>query len=179
LPALDPAAKRYALAAFAVAQERNDLEGWQEAITQIADLMSMPEVRAALENSRVPFNSKVAVIEQSLPGLSPLQINLAKVMVQKRRVELARQVADQFTELVEETRGVVRATARTAVPLSDGEHTALLQRLQEQTGRRVILTTDVDPTLLGGVVVQIGDQLIDASTRSRLDSLRDQLVGAI
>lgn len=179
MAAEDPAAKRYALAAFSVAQEKGDLDGWRSAIEQIADFMSMPAVQPALENSRVPVQAKMSVIEQSLTGLPQIQLNFARLLVQKGRVGLAREIANQFIGLVEEAQSVVRASAKTAVPLSDAERETLLQRLRERTGRQVVLVTEVDPQLLGGVVIQIGDELIDASTRTRLIHLKQRLVGAV
>lgn len=172
------AAKRYAIAAFELAQERNESEAWLDALRQIAEFMGDPEVRRVLENTRVSQEPKQRLIEAALGDLPALPLNLARLLVRKNRTSLAVDISDQFQQLLEDQRGVARARATTAVPLADAEREALSRRLAEQTGGEVVLETAVDPELLGGVVVQIGDRLIDASTRSKLRALRDNLTRA-
>jgi len=106
-------------------------------------------------------------------------LNLAHLLVSKGRTDAAVAIAEQFARLAEEHRGLARAKAITAVPLSEADLQTLTTRLREKTGRQVVLETEVDPSILGGVVVQIGDRLIDGSTRARLEALRDSLVGAV
>jgi F-type H+-transporting ATPase subunit delta len=173
------AAKRYALAAFELAKEHGDMDAWREGVSQIAEFMSDTEVRRVLENTRVGQEPKQRLIEAALGDLPPLPLNLARLLVRKNRTALALDIAAAFNQLIEEDRGITRARARTAVPLSEAEVEALARRLQEQTGHEVILDVEVDPDVLGGVVVQIGDRLIDASTRARLHALRENLVGAL
>jgi F-type H+-transporting ATPase subunit delta len=173
------AAKRYATAALELAHEHNAADSWLKALRQIAEFMGDPSVKQVLENTRVSQDPKQRLIEAALNDLPPLPLNLAKLLVRKNRTGLAVDIADQFEQLLEHQRGVSRARATTAVPLNDAERTALSRRLAEQTGGEVILETAVDPELLGGVVVQIGDRLIDASTRARLRALRNSLVNAV
>jgi F-type H+-transporting ATPase subunit delta len=172
------AAKRYAIAAFELAQEHNDTDAWLNAVRQIAEFMGDAEVKRVLENTRVGKEPKQRLIDAALGDLPALPLNLARLLVRKNRTELAVDIAEQFGQLLEQQRGVSRARATTAVPLGDAEREALSQRLAQQTGGEVVLETAVDPELLGGVVVQIGDRLIDASTRSKLRALRDNLTRA-
>lgn len=173
------AAKRYALAAFQIAQEHGEMEAWHTAVNQIAEFMSDPEVRRVLENRRVGQEPKQRLIQAALGDLPPLPLNLARLLVRKNRTALAGEIASEFGQMLEAERGIQRAHVRTAVPLGDAEIAALGRRLQEQTGHEVILDVEVDPSVLGGVVVQIGDRLIDASTRARLQAMRESLVGAL
>jgi F-type H+-transporting ATPase subunit delta len=173
------AAKRYALAAFELAQERGEVEVWLNAVRQIAEFMGDAEVRRVLENSRVGQEPKQRLVAAALADLPGLTLNLARLLVRKNRTALAPQIAAQFEQLIEAQRGVSRARAVTAVPLAAAERDALAQRLREQTGKEVVLEAEVDPELLGGVVVQIGDRLIDASTRARLRALRESLIRAV
>jgi F-type H+-transporting ATPase subunit delta len=173
------AAKRYALAALELAQERGEADVWLDAVRQIADFMSDTEVRRVLEDTRVGRDPKQRLVEAALSDLPPLPLNLARLLVRKNRTSLAGEIAAQFGQLLETQRGISRARAVTAVPMGDAERDALSRRLQEQTGREVILETSVDPALLGGVVVQIGDRLVDASTRAKLRALRESLVRAV
>jgi F-type H+-transporting ATPase subunit delta len=172
-------AKRYAQAAFELALEEGALEAWSDALARIAHFLSDGEAARALQNGRVPSEVKHALIDAGLRDLPRLPLNLAHLLVNKGRTDLAVSIAEQFSRLVEEHQGLARAKAITAVPLSETDLQALSARLREQTGRRVVLENDVDPSILGGVVVQIGDKLIDGSTRARLEALRQSLVGAV
>jgi F-type H+-transporting ATPase subunit delta len=173
------AARRYALAAFEIAKERGEIDAWRDAMDQIAEFMTDPEVRRVLENTRVGQEPKQRLIATALADLPTLPLNLARLLVRKHRTALAGDIAVAFRQLIEDERGITRAHARTAVPLSEVEIEALARRLEAQTGHEVILDVEVDPSVLGGVVVQIGDRLIDASTRARLQALRENLVGAL
>jgi F-type H+-transporting ATPase subunit delta len=169
------AAKRYAMAAFELAREHDAADAWLGAVRQIAEFMGDPEVRRVLENTRVGQEPKQRLVEAALVDLPALPLNLARLLVRKNRTALAVDIADQFEQLLEQQRGVSRARATTAVPLDDSARSALSQRLAQQMGGEVVLETAVDPELLGGVVVQIGDRLIDASTKSKLRALRESL----
>lgn len=172
------AAKRYAIAAFELAQEHNDTDAWLDAVRQIAEFMGDAEVKRVLENTRVSQEPKQRLIDAALGDLPALPLNLARLLVRKNRTALAVDIATQLKQLLEEQQGVSRARATTAVPLADAEREALTRRLAQQTGGEVVLETAVDPELLGGIVVQIGDRLIDASTRSKLRALKDNLIRA-
>ena len=168
------AAKRYAQAAFELAG--SDLAGWQRAIEEIAEFMGDEEVRRVLENTRIPQEPKMRLVAAALADLPALPLNLARVLVRKSRTALAPAIDEQFRAMVQAQQGVRRAHATTAVPLTSAERDALGKQLEASTGHPVELETDVDPELLGGVVVQIGDRLVDASVRGRLDALRKTLV---
>ena len=173
------AAKRYALAAFEIASERRNYEAWRDGLNQIAEFMSDPEVKRVLENTRVTLDPKQRLIEADLGDLDPMVLNLARLLLRKHRTSIAPDISIAFNELIDEERGIDHAHVRTAVPLTEAETADLARRLQQQTGHEVILTVEVDPSVLGGLVIQIGDRLIDASTRARLQAMRESLVGAV
>jgi F-type H+-transporting ATPase subunit delta len=173
------AAKRYALAALDIAKEHGDIAEWTNALAEMGEFMSDPEVRRVLENTRISQEPKQNLVNVALADLPALPLNLARLLVRKHRTALADEISSQFNQFVEAESGIEHARAVTAVPLSDAERIALEQRLQEQTGHKVILDVEVDPALLGGLVVQIGDRLVDASTRAQLQAMRESLVGAL
>jgi F-type H+-transporting ATPase subunit delta len=152
---------------------------WASALDQIADFMSQPDAARVFTNTRIPAAAKQRVVDQVLADLPPLALNLARLLVAKGRTGLAPQIAELFRIMVEESEGIVRAKATSAVPLADQERAAIEKRLAEVTGLRVVLETEVDPELMGGLLIQVGDRLVDASTRARLDALRENLVGAV
>ena len=173
----DLAAKRYAQAAFELALEANDLATWESALDQIGQFMGEPEVSSVLENTRAAKDAKLQLIEAALNDLPAMPLNLARLLVRKQRTGLAPEIAVQFRAMVQERSGIRHVKASTAVALTDTERLQLTARLRETTGHEVVLETAVDPALLGGLVVQIGDRLIDASTRHRLQELRKSLEG--
>jgi F-type H+-transporting ATPase subunit delta len=172
-------AKRYAQAAFELALESGDLTAWTGALSRIAHFLSNGEAAAALQNTRMPLETKHRLIEAGLNDLPKLPLNLAHLLVNKGRTGIAVAIAEQFTRMVEEHQGLARARAVTAVQLSDVDLSSLRQRLQERTGKQVLLENEVDPSILGGLVLQIGDRLIDGSTRAKLENLKESLVGAV
>src|SRR5690242_8485540 len=137
--------------------------------------MGDEEVRKVLENSRIPQEPKLRLVAAALADLPALPLNLARLLVRKSRTALAPEIAVQFRILVHAQEGVRHARATTAVPLTSAEQEALAERLRASTGHAVELETDVDPGLLGGVVVLIGDRLIDASVRGKLAALKKTL----
>jgi F-type H+-transporting ATPase subunit delta len=115
-------------------------------------------------------------VREAVPGIGNVQLNLFRLLRQKGRFALGPSIGSYYRELRDEERGIVRAEVRTAVELDDARREAIVQRLREWTGKSVEIEAAVDEELIGGVVVRIGDRLIDGSTRGRLRGLRDQLI---
>ena len=179
MPAIESAARRYARAVFELAAGNASLDAWTTGLDAIAEFTSEADIKRVLEATRVPQETKMQLIGAGLGDQPKLVQNLARLLVRKGRTFLAPDIARAFRELVDAQKGVEHAVAHTAVPLTPAETATLQLTLRERTGKDVVLETAVDPSLLGGVVVQIGDKLIDASTRARLQALRESLVGAV
>ncbi|MDA8204320.1 MAG: ATP synthase F1 subunit delta, partial [Chloroflexi bacterium] len=103
-------------------------------------------------------------------------LNLIGLLMQRRRIELLPLLASEFQRLVDRRNGVTTATVTSATALSDDERRAVEQRLVQMTGGPVRVTTEVDPAIIGGIVVRIGDRQFDGSVRGRLERLRSRLV---
>jgi F-type H+-transporting ATPase subunit delta len=174
---IEVAAKRYAQAAFDIAREKDDFDRWSADLQAIADLVAQPGVVDILGSSRVPSDAKGSLLKSGLADIGPLALNLAHLLVDKGRIALAEEVRVEYQRLLDEHRGIAQATVLTAVPLSEGERQAVVRRLQEMTGKEIVLETQVDPEILGGLVARVGDRLIDGSTRSQLLTLRRRLAG--
>jgi F-type H+-transporting ATPase subunit delta len=174
----DVAAKRYAEAAYLIAREEGTEDAWSEGLQALAALFGDPQAQAMLENTRVPGGDKLQLIEKSLAGADPLVLNLARILLRRSRTSLGPQIAEAFQELVDEAKGISHATVTSAVPLMEDDVRLVEMRLKELTGGDVVVETEVDESILGGMIVRIGDRLIDGSTRSRLQDLKRQLAGA-
>jgi F-type H+-transporting ATPase subunit delta len=173
------AAKRYGQAVFEIAAENGDFEAWSASLRRIAAFTGQRDQAQVLENSRVPRETKHRLIDAGLNDLPQAALGFAQLLVDKGRTGLAGQVAEYYETLVEDRRGIEHAVVTTAVPLGDAERDSIGLRLRQMTGAQVQIETRVDPAILGGVIIQIGDRLFDGSTRSRLRSLKESLVGAM
>lgn len=172
----DIAGRRYAFAIADLAREHGDAEQWDDAVDALDALTSTPAYVAALSGDRVDDARVQAIVREAVPGIGNVQLNLFRLLRQKGRFALGPSIASYYRELRDEERGIVRAEVRTAVELDDATREAIVQGLREQTGKSVEIETAVDEELIGGVVIRIGDRLIDGSTRGRLRGLREQLI---
>lgn len=172
------AAKRYAEAAYLLAREDRKEDAWSQGLAFMAALFGDPQAAAFLANTRVPAADKLQFVESSLAGVDTLVLNLARLLLRRGRTGLAPQIAEGYQELLDAQRGISHALVTSAIPLSGDDLQAVEKRLGELTGGTVIVETAVDESILGGLVVRIGDRLIDGSTRSRLQALKRQLEGA-
>jgi F-type H+-transporting ATPase subunit delta len=173
----DIAAKRYAQAAFAVALEKGNAGRWIGDLDALSDLVGQPEASAVLQSDRVPDAEKARLLKAALPDVDPAVLNLARLLVVKRRIRLAAQVREEFGVLLDDHEGRARATVTTAIPLSEEQKAEIAQKLGEITGKTVDVEPIVDPDIVGGLVARVGDTLIDGSTRSRLVALKKSLQG--
>lgn len=178
MPVPDPAARRYAEAAFLIAREDGKLDEWLAGVQAIGALFGDETGSDYFANSRVPVESKRALVEQALSGYDPKLVNLALLLLRRNRPKLAPGIAQAYQEILDEEKGIEHALVISAVPLSPGEMAEVQKKLVEITGGPVVTRTEVDEGIIGGIVVRIGDRLIDGSVRSRLIALKQQLVGA-
>jgi F-type H+-transporting ATPase subunit delta len=172
----DIAGRRYALAIIDLAREHGDAEQWDDAVDALDALTASPATTAAISGDGVDDDRIQSIVREAVPGIGNVQINLFRLLRQKGRFALGPSIASYYRELRDEERGIVRAEVRTAVELDDASRDAIAERLRASTGQTVELETEVDPSLLGGATVRIGDRLIDGSTRGRLRGLREQLI---
>ena len=171
----DSAPRRYAEAAFDIALRDGTVETWRRELDTAAETVAVDELMRVLANPAIPFERRAAVVDRVFESLSQPVRNLVKLLLRRGRIEQLPRVAAEFRRLDDKHNGIVHATATSAAPLKPDEVKAITARLEELTGARVELATDVDPDLLGGVVVRVGDRLIDGSVRGRLERLRNQL----
>jgi len=169
-------ARRYADAAFAIAQRDGTCERWRAESATAAAAFGDERLARILGNPALPIAARSQLLRTVLgESVSGPVLNLALLLLQRGRIDLLPRVAAEIARLDDLRLGVVHATATSAAPLLPDEVRAMTARLEGLTGGRVELTTSVDPSLLGGVVVRLGDRLIDGSVRGRLERLRSHL----
>jgi F-type H+-transporting ATPase subunit delta len=125
----------------------------------------------------LPVRERQAAVDRVLEGRvdDPVR-RLVDLLVERGKVDLLPRVAAEYRRLLNRQSGVVSAVVTSAVALKDDEIAAITERVRAMTGDTVDLRTAVDPDLIGGLTVQVGDRLLDASVRGRLERLRSQLL---
>ena len=177
MPGRETAARRYAEAAFEVGQRDGTVETWRRELDAAGAIVDDDRVARLLGNPAIAEERRLELAESTFGKLVGRPVlNLIGLMLRRGRIDELPRVAAEFRRLDNERQGITPATATSAVPLSEDEVRAVTARLEAMTGGRVDLDLRVDPDLIGGLVVRVGDRLIDGSVRSRLERLRNQLV---
>ena len=171
----DSAPRRYAEAAFEIGLRDDTVETWRRELDGASETLESGELEGTLANPAIPLDQRIAAAEGVYSSLSQPVRNLVLLLVRRGRIEQLPRVAAEFRRLDDRRQGIVHATATSAAPLDADEVKAIVARLEQITGGKVELETGIDRDLLGGVVVRVGDRLIDGSVRGRLERLRHQL----
>lgn len=170
-------AKRYAEAVFEIANEDGSHDRWLADLDTLARAASDPESREFFENPAVPEEEKYKTVAQLLPDTEQTMArNLATILIERQRFEILPDLLETYRELVLEARGIAIAEVTTAVELNDSEQQRVRNGLERLVGREIELRPHVDPSIIGGMVARIGDQLIDGSVVSQLQRMRERLV---
>jgi F-type H+-transporting ATPase subunit delta len=170
----DSGPRRYAEAAFQLATRDGSIETWRREL-ELAAAMVDGQLMDVLANPALPLKQRVDAANRVLASLSQSVRNTVFLLVRRHRIEQLPRVVAEFIRLDDRRLGITHATATSASPLTDLEVRALTARLEQMTGGTIALKTDVDAALLGGLIVRVGDRLIDGSVRGRLERLRNQL----
>ena len=171
--------KRYAQALFELALEHDQVDQWAADLEAVDLAVQDPEFRAFLDHADVPLERKAAAIDAVLGDAAPMVRNLVHVLVSRGQAGLAAGLRDAYGELLDVHRGRQRVGVTSAVPLEDGQLERIARFVSELTRREAVISTQVDESIIGGIVIQIGDQLLDGSARSRLETLRNQMRSAV
>jgi F-type H+-transporting ATPase subunit delta len=174
---LSTVARPYAEALFSVAKSSGQgLDAWQAATDELAALMAHPQVAEVvadpnLDHAQV-FGLLTGLLKSPLPEAGG---NFLKLLIENQRLAVLPEVAVQFRQLKNEAEGVADCLIETAFPLSDGEVNELLSALAKRFGTRLRPSVQVNPALIGGVRIAVGDQVLDSSVRARLNQMQTAL----
>jgi F-type H+-transporting ATPase subunit delta len=174
MPVGGSAARRYAEAMFEVAVRENAVPAYRASVERVRDALG-PDVVRWLRDRVVPVARRRETLAAATKGEPPALRAVLELLLERDRLVLLPGIAAAFGELADRRDGVVRARITTPVEMDTGHRDEVVRRLEQTTGKRIRPTFAVDPALLGGVTVQLGDRLIDASVRAQLDALRSQL----
>lgn len=164
-------ARPYAEAAFALAEAGSALPGWQAALARMAAAAADPQMIECIADPRVSSGALAELFLGVVGELSPEQRNFAGVLVDNRRLAVLPEISALFDELKNAREGTREAVVSSAFPLNDGQLANLLADLERKVGGKVKASVKVEPELIGGVRIALGDQVIDASVRGKLNAM--------
>jgi len=168
------AARRYAEALIALSPNERAVAELRASLEKLAPVFDRVTV-AGLRDPSVPMKERIAALSAALAGEPATVRSLMVLLLETDRIALVPQIALAFGDLVDRREGIAKARITTAVPLKEPEQRELVTRLERESGRKLRATFAVDPLLIGGAKVQIGDHLIDSSVRAKLVALGRQL----
>jgi F-type H+-transporting ATPase subunit delta len=169
--------KRYAEAILELAVERDQIEEWLASLERLSGALSR-EVLRLLDAPSVSFQIRRQALEAATKAEPGAVRALLLLLLERRAIELIPDITRSLRTLLDQRAGIRPAAVTTAVRLDDAASKAIAGRLERSTGTRLRLTFNVDPDILGGIVVRIGDRQVDASLRTRLALLRERLATA-
>jgi len=168
--------KRYGQAIFELAQDQGAVEQWGQDVDLVAQAFQDAEFGALLKHAGVSAADKRRATESVLPDIQPRVRNMVDLLVARVLVDAIPEACAEFSELRDRLEGRQRVEVTTAVPLEPAEVDRITSFVGSLIGREVVVTPRVDEDILGGLVIQIGDRLMDGSARARLNGLRERLV---
>lgn len=169
------AGSRYAQALFELAVARDRAEPWAAELDFMAAALLDGEFNPFLKHAEVPLARKIAALDEVLPEVDPLVRNLGALLISRNAVDSIGEVATGYRRLLDARLGRQPVAVTTAVELESAEAEQVRQFVAGLIRKEVALTARVDPSLLGGIIIQIGDRLLDGSSRAKLEGLRKQL----
>ena len=169
-------ARPYAEAAFRLADAQGKLADWSATLANLASVAADARVRAAIGDPNFPAAKIAGLFIAILAGkLTGETENFVRVLAENGRLEVLAEIRAQYEVLKNEREGVVEAEISTAFDMDQAQLADLVGRLEKRTGRKVRARVSVDKSLIGGVKIAIGDQVIDGSARAQLGALENAL----
>lgn len=175
----DTIARRYARAIYELGKEAGTLSRLTQELDDFAAMYSgHEELRGLLDNPLLPEAERESLLKElcSRMGLSETSQSTLRLLGRRRRLPALPDIARQLARLADEDQGLVRAVVTSAGPLNEAYLARLRAEIEKAIGKKVAIAHRQDPSLIAGVVTQIGDQVIDGSARARLSSFRESLL---
>ena len=170
--------KRYARAFFEIANEKKQIEPYYNELNQFASVISQNKsLKDFLANPVFEQASKKGVVDNIISKLklSGMTVSFLRLLVDKKRIDILEDIVICYRHLMDETLKKVRVNVKTAFALSDELKSFISSNLEKTLGKKVDMTVEEDTTLLGGVVIGVGDTLYDGSIKSQLNNMRNLL----
>jgi F-type H+-transporting ATPase subunit delta len=176
---MEEIARVYARSLFEVAKEQGKLDVVREQLGQFADALdSNRELAIFFFSPYFSTEEKKEGLGRVLDGVDPVVANFLSILVENHRMPAIFRIRREFESLWEQENKLLPVTITSAVPLDETTVKSIGDAIGQQTGQHVQLTTDVDPDVLGGLIVRVGNSILDASIRNRLETFRRSVARA-
>jgi F-type H+-transporting ATPase subunit delta len=173
---MEEIAKVYARSLFEVAQEHDKLDEVREQLGQVADaLHENRELSVFFFSPYFSTQEKEEALQRAVKDADPSVLNFLRLLIENHRMPVIFRIRREFDHLWEEANQRLPVEITSAIELDDATVRSLGEKIGERTGQKVQLTTQVKPDILGGIVVRVGNSILDASIRNRLEQLRKQV----
>ena len=166
-------ARPYARAAFNAARDEGRIKAWSDALAFAARVAGDPQAGTALKHPQL--TSRLAAQLLVLDANDATFVRFVEMLADNRRLELLPEIAGLFEQLRAEAERIVKARVRSATTLGDADLAAIRDGLRRRFGRDVEVETELDPSLIGGAVIEAGDVVIDGSVKGKLERLQSAL----
>lgn len=170
-------AGRYAQALYEIAAQEKKVDDLEQELLAVEQLLKQhPDLRKILLHPQITPVAKKELLKKLFEGrLSEITGNFLALLIDHRRESFLGDIVAEFVAIANAARNIITAQVTSAVELSDKEKSSMAKVLNQAAGKKVLVSYVVDPHLIGGVVVRMGDRVIDGSVRTRLASLRERL----
>jgi len=173
-------AKRYAKALFSLGKEQEKFEQYNETLSAIANLfVEIETVGDALTNPLYPLETRQKVMAKIAESASAdvIMSRFLNLLVEKKRAEILPDIAIEMQVMVDQEQNISHGSVVTAIELETSLQEKIQATLEKITGKKVILETQVDPSIIGGMIAQVGDLVLDGSIRKQLNGLKESIKG--
>jgi ATP synthase F1 delta subunit len=178
---MEELAQVYGRSLFEVAREHSKLDELREQLSQFVDALDAHhELQVFFFSPYFSTLEKQEALDRAVEGADELLVNFLKVLIENHRMPILFRVRREYERLWDEENRMLPVQITSATPLDEATTRSLGDRIGERTGRKIALTAHVEPDILGGIVVRVGNSILDASIRNRLEQLRKQVAqGAV
>lgn len=166
--------RRYALALYEVAEEKNKVDEYINDLRQICDLIENNEdFYEVVKHPQISTKNKKRTFINIFKGkIDEELLSFLLILIEKDRILYLREKLNQMEKISLERKNILSAVVKTAVPLLESEFNALKEKLEKQYNKKIIMTTEIDKSLLGGVYVRVGNDVIDGTIKSKLEEMK-------
>lgn len=170
-------ADKYSLAIFEIAEEKSSIQKMYKQLLAVQELLNENnELHDFVNNPLVPKVSKKEVVQQVLAdGTDPMLLNFFLVLIEKDRVSLFDSICKAYKKFMNEKENIVDVKVTTARKITAKQEAEVAEKVSKMLNKKVVLSKHIDARLLGGIVIQVGDKLIDGSVARRLKNIKHSL----
>jgi F-type H+-transporting ATPase subunit delta len=171
-------AKRYAKALFNIALEDQQIEQYEQEMSDFVRLLDqLPDLADAIQNPLYPVKAKMSVFQafSEKSDMTPTLGSFIALLIEKDRVKYLDEITECYHRLIDEHQNVARAQVSAATHLDESTIASIAQTLEQIVGKKIIVEFEKDPELIGGVMARIGDLVLDGSVRTQLYNMKESL----